>query len=345
MATENFGIGHVDPTNGSDGNTGYGWDVPKATIQSALTAGFSHIKIIAGLHSVSSITSPVELTFLPGTHVFSAAPVVCTAPINLTSEMTGHANEMADDGGVIISASSSVSDYFQIANGNNNLNGGMVAGIRFDQAQVTRSAIYTSNVSNFVSEANRWVGPGTWITKPLLYAAVTDSAGMYSSYWRLSQNRVFGGPLLVVDNDYDKLMNGWVLRDNSCYGGNGSSSPFIYVSGANGQSQGWLICNNKFVDVTSAVAAVHMEQPTNQFYFYGNRGRDLTNTNNLILQCNDVGSGYIEHSLGDAASDGNVKLNGQVYSQTAPDTGDDGRGGRDDYDDTDELRIVMMGRY
>jgi hypothetical protein len=342
MAIQNFGVGHVDPLNGSNGNTGYAWSEAKQTIEAAITAGFAQINILAGLHTVSSITSPVELVLFPGTHLFINAPVACTVPINVVSYREIGSDETASP---IVSTPTPVTDYFVLANGDTNLDGAMFAGIRWDQTKVTRSAVYCSNVSNLVMEENLWVGLGTFVTKPLFYVTVTNGAAMRSNWWRVYSNRIEGGQLVVVDNDYGKPFNGWVLHANRVDGQSGATAPFVYVGGADGQSRGWSVRNNTFRNVTTADAAVHVASPANGWYWYGNRGRDLSNTDNLVLKADDIASAYIEQSLGDVPADGNFEGNGQLYNATTPDTGSDGRGGRDIYDATKDVRLVVMGRY
>ena len=332
MANQNFGVGNVDPLNGSNSNDGYWWDTPKQTIESALTAGFAQIYVVAGTHTVSSITSPVELVLLPGTHVFSNAPVVCTVPIGVVAST--EIGTAANSDSPTVTAPGTVSDYFQLTNGNNNIDGGVFAGVRYDQTNISRSAIYCSNVSHLVAENNRWTGTTT--SDSLFYATAT-SAGR-SNWWRLDSNRTDSGALIYADNVNNRPFNGWVIRNNRTVGP--TTGPVITVTG--GQAQGWSIANNRFWNVASTPAV--FTSPTNQFYWYGNRGKGITSTNNLIARFDNTASSYIEQSLGADATDGNVSVNGDLYSDTQPDTGTDGAGGRDIYTAAD-VRIVILGRY
>jgi hypothetical protein len=333
MATSNFGIGYVNPVAGSEGS-GFWWDSPKQTIEQAITAGFKHLCVLPGAHTISSITSEIYIDWYPGGHLLVNAPVVCSVPVGLATPGPG----VSEEAGPIITAPSIVSDYFQFTNGASIMQGGYIGGIGFDSAKISRSAVYATNLTHTVAEFNYLTG-ANWANVPIFYVQPTGAGE--ASYWQLYKNNPRGRPLLRLDNTAGADVFGWRFRSNPCYG-IAATDPLIHVTGP---TRGMVLMNNHFDGTTGACpAAVYFDSATNQVYWYGNSGENLGGTDNLIARFDDVASAYEEQSLGDLATDGNMRINGTLYSDTSPDTGTDGRGGRE-INPNGWLSTVIMGRY
>jgi hypothetical protein len=320
MAAINWGVGYVHPSAGLSGNNGFGPDTPKDSIQNGISAGFLHLRVAAGTHTVSSISARVTLEFMPGTHIFQNAPVTMSQTVfNLISSQR-RAPSLDGVGAAKITAPGTVASFFNQTVPTDNVYGGLVRGLWFDMSKISAAAVDFGNVNMFKVEDN--IGYRASYSPVYMFRSeVVDITGKSedSSYGRVMRNIAWNCGLMSDNNPSVAPINRWNWRDNVCVAPSGDATvPFINKQ--RDRHQGILLEGNTFDGMGSGGSAVYFGR-SHSVDAIGNHVANCNTTENVWLDCDNQGtadadysmSSHVIHARGVDAQGGLVRFNTTVF--------------------------------
>jgi hypothetical protein len=325
----------VHPDSGSDTNDGLTPDTPFETIQQALLGNYRVLHVAAGTHTVSSIDAPATFIMYPGWHYFANTPVTSTIPFNMVAASIRMPSTRYSTVGAAVINGAAATDIFQISDGSTDLYGGAFIGLRWNRPPISRSHIYTSNVSGMVLKHNSSAWLADYYEKFFVWA--TGTSGHEIRDWYLDNNHIsrmnyvrITGAATFHDWVYQHAIGGgggqenmtipWIHADAACYGFKQSGNSWEFGAGANPV---W----------DDAEAGYWYEDILQQSRIYTMMCEGMFhNEGNRIVRADDARSSYFNMGRGDWASNGELNVNGVQY---------DG-----DYDTIDSKynRIVVQSR-
>jgi len=251
----------VDPSNGSDSNTGKTWHQAWASIARASSQANNHCRVYLSPH-VHNVTTPAW--FGDGARIYGV-------PI------TGNRVEWTNQS-VISNSGSNIDHYIRFDNGlsqNNTYDMG-IENVHFHASKVNQSAIYgqDANMGRIIDcrfTKNQWYGDfeNKYLFRSRLISTVE---GVDASWWEIRGN--FTEHCALVDAQYTQPWNNWFVIENNIGisvppappggsdAGGWATAPYVIISGWGGRHS---LLKNQFevINSTSSIYAIDISDSYN----------------------------------------------------------------------------------
>jgi hypothetical protein len=290
-------------------------------MQVAVAEGHKVIHVAAGTHNVASINEAVTFILYQGTHTFTNAPVTSTVPYNMVAAIgRGPDHRYVSTGSVYIAASAQ--DVFRISDGETDLYGGSFVGLRFNPANLSRSAVWTQNLSGMIIRDCAFTKTSGATFEVLFYA--TGTTGHEIRDWVIDSNQVSRlclGRLTGAATFHD-----WNIGQNFGAGGTDNNSvPWIDVYS---DAYGFTYAGDSYelgtagADDTTPAGHINFRGLVQQSRFMALQSEGMQRTpDNAKLRAPDARSCYFQNDRGHWAQNGEFVVNGTVLN-TGRDTTD-----------------------